>query len=96
MFISGSVYNAFSVTLSCEISLSPKRAIDDYKLDSLYGSCSNPLRSSNKKRRSTGNEDNAKLTLTNTIKISSRESNASSIYSLSVTIACVICSLLIL
>ena len=68
--------NNISVTLSCDISLSPKRAIDDYKLGSLYGQCSNPLRtSSNKKRRSTENEDILKLTMTDTIKISSRESN---------------------
>ena len=83
--------NFISVTLSCEISLSPKRAIDDYKLGSLYGQCNNPLRtSSNKKRRSTGNEDISKLTMTNTIKISSRESNGSKIDSLSVLMICIL------
>ena len=92
-----SVYNAILVTLSCEISLSPKRMIDDYELDSLYGTCSNPSRtSSNKRRRSTGNEDMPKLTMTNTIKFSSRESNASPFYSLSVSMTCVLFTLLTL
>ena len=91
------IENSISVTLSCEISLSPKRAIDEYKLGSLYGQCNNPLRtSSNKRRRSTGNEDIAKLTMTNTIKVGSRESNGSHIYSVSFFMTCVLFGLLTL
>ena len=90
------IKNFISVTLSCEISLSPKRAIDDYKLGSLYGQCNNPLRTSNKKRRSTGNEDLQKLTMTNTIKVSSLESNDSQIYSLSVFLTCILFGLMTL
>ena len=78
------------VTISCDIGLSPKQAIDQYKLSSLYGQCSNPSRTASRKRRSEQEPDEtmSKITISNTINISSKnkKSNSSFVYSISVSL----------
>ena len=64
-----------SVTISCEIGLSPKQSINQYKLSALYGQCDIPSRSSSRKRRNEPeDEDLSKITISKTIDISSKES----------------------
>ena len=68
-----------SVTISCEIGLSPKQSINQYKLSALYGQCDIPSRSSSRKRRSEPeDEDVSKISISKTIKISKKSNQKSS------------------
>merc|ERR1711953_1416207 len=66
--------NSDKLTISCDIGLSPKQTIDQYKLSSLYGQCSNPSRTASRKRRSEPDTDEtmSKITISNTINISKK------------------------
>ena len=67
------------MTISCDIGLAPKQTVNQYKLSSLYGQCDIPSRSSSRKRRSEPEvEDLSKISITKTIKISSKKSNEKS------------------
>lgn len=80
--------NSDKLTISCDIGLSPKQTIDQYKLSSLYGQCSNPSRTASRKRRSEPDTDEtmSKITISNTINISkkNKKTNSSLGYSISV------------
>ena len=67
------------VTISCDIGLSPKQTVNQYKLSALYGQCDVSSRSSSRKRRSElDGEDLSKINISKTIKISSKKSNKKS------------------
>jgi len=58
------------LTISCDIGLSPKQTVDEYKLSTLYGQCDLPSRSSSRKRRSQPDEEDlSKITISRTIDI---------------------------
>ena len=62
------------VTISCDIRLTPKQEIDDYNLNYAYGSCTNPPRNGNgRKKRSEAEETH--LTISATQRISQEETN---------------------
>ena len=76
-----------SVTVSCEIALSPKQAIDENKLSFKYGKCNNPSRTlTYRKRREVETHENFKFTMKNTVKLSSQKSDASRTHLLTILI----------
>ena len=80
-----------SVTVSCEIALSPKQAIDENKLSFKYGQCNNPSRTlTYRKRREVETYENLKFTMKNTVKLSSQKSDASRTHLLTILIISVL------
>ena len=69
-----------SVTISCDIRLAPKQAVDQSELSSLYGQCDVPPRISPRKRSSKPNEDLSKITISKTINISSKSNEKSNAF----------------
>jgi len=68
-----------SVTIACDIGLSPKQKVNRYKLNSLYGQCDKPTRTATRKRR--GIDDNfsdqkiSDIKISKTINISTKPTN---------------------
>lgn len=60
------------VTISCDIRLTPKQEIEDYKLSNAYGPCSNPLRTGFRRRKRSEAEI-THLTISATQRISQEE-----------------------